>query len=103
MNVRGFASVVWCQPAFHVGYFKSSSTTNDNFGRGNILFNRERFEGLKKIRLQLISTMYTMPVAMHHYNVVSGHRDKPFNVTGSHSLQPSLSDSSDGRRDGIAV
>jgi hypothetical protein len=47
--------------------------------------------------------MYTTPVAMHHHNVVSDHGGKPFNVTGSHSVQPSLSDSSNGRRDGIAV
>jgi len=40
---------------------------------------------------------------MHHHNVVSNHGGKPFKVTGSHSVQPSLSDSGNGRRDGIAV
>ena len=40
---------------------------------------------------------------MYHYNVASDHRGKPFDVTDSHSVQPSLSDSSDGPRDGIAV
>ena len=47
--------------------------------------------------------MYTTPVAVHHHNVVSDKRGKPFNVTRSYSVQPSLSDSSNARRDGIAV
>jgi hypothetical protein len=40
---------------------------------------------------------------MNHYNVVSNHGGEPFGITGSHSVQPSLSNSSNRRRDGIAV
>ena len=47
--------------------------------------------------------MYTTPIAMHRHNVVSDHRGKPFNVACSYTVQPSLSDSSNGRRDGFAV
>lgn len=40
---------------------------------------------------------------MHHDNVVGDHSGKPFDVTGSHSVQPSLSDGSNGGSDGIAI